>query len=415
MLAIPFVQAVHISVTNTPFDISKHSIRANEYAQFKDSHYTITHHQANASTATITRKELRDMSTHELDTYKHAVRQLQSHGIIDDLAILHTACETYAHNHARFLPWHRAFLLYYEHIMHVVTGLHIHVPYWDWSIDAHAPHSSHVLTTIWLASDSHCFTVNYPHTHCVRRAHFIDAFYGTAHVMRMLRLPFSTFHHTFEVVPHAIVHMNVGGRDGDMAMLHSCNDPVFFHHHSYCDYLWAVQQQKGQGEYTGDRDERLFPFDVRVRDVWHSNVHYKPYRIDYAGGTTDVKMKVKDVDVDVKMNVDVDRKKRDVKMDRDTGRKMKDVKMDGDTGRDVGRKRSKRNVDKKVNVDKKANKDVNRDGRNKEVKKKDKHTGRHVRSVSDYYIDRHRYSKRKVRRAERMVNGRMSILDRLLL
>lgn len=233
----------------------------------------------------IVRKELRDCSPEEIQEYKQAVLRVRENGIIDDLSRLHTECEKYAHNSIRFLPWHRAFLLYFENILKVVNNKKITIPYWDWAIDAESPESSYAIKEVWPLNDSDkCFLVNFPNQHCVKRAEHFDYFYDVEQLKRIIKLPFSKFANYFELVPHAIVHMKIGGTDGDMAMLYSCNDPIFFHHHSFCDYIWQIEQEQSENIYSGDPDEILFPFGIKVKDVWKSNVYYKPYRINYRTG-----------------------------------------------------------------------------------------------------------------------------------
>ncbi|ELA46339.1 hypothetical protein VCUG_02184 [Vavraia culicis subsp. floridensis] len=343
------------------------------------------------------RKELRDLTGEELAEYKNAVNMLRDHGIIDDLALLHTACETYAHNSTRFLPWHRAFLLYFEHIIKTVTNKTISVPYWDWSMDAYTPTQSYALQHVWPINDTnHCFRVNFPFTHCVKRSTFIDAFYGTAQIKRMLKLPFSKFCTSFEIVPHAIVHLNVGGKDGDMAMLYSCNDPIFFHHHSYIDYVWSVQQVKGGNWYHGDFDEMLFPFEMRVRDVWKSAVEYKPYAIDYMNGG-DGKKSERTGSIGDGANNHGDDNRSGKDKDNEIGRKGAGLSSKNGNNK-TGNIHGSKSGDSRIN-------DYKPIGTNY----------RHgITRIPDFYIKRHKYSKRRTRLTERYLNDAMSLLDRIL-
>ena len=63
---------------------------------------------------------------------------------------------------------------------------------------------------------------------------------------------FDEFRRAMEFTPHALVHSAIGGSirsaSGDMNFMHSPNDPIFWLHHSFIDYLWtrflAAKQQK---------------------------------------------------------------------------------------------------------------------------------------------------------------------------
>lgn len=305
----------------------------------------------------IIRKEIRDLSKEELKRYKNAVHKLREENIIDDLSRLHTACEKYAHNHQRFLAWHRAYLLYYEMLLNLVSGIekndkkYITIPYWDWSIDSENIEESFPIKEVFPVNDTNlCFLVNFPNSHCLKRNKKIDYCYDTKQIKKILKLPFKKFHNLFETVPHAIIHLNLGG---DMAMLHSCNDPLFFLHHSYCDYMWAVQQDNqenlGASDYLADFDEILFPFDLKVRDVWKSNVYYKPYKEKYF--------------------------KKDLKKDLKKKNKKKD-----------GKKLKKRKVEESK-----------------------------VKDIPEKFIKKHGYNKKRVRRNERHMKNKSSWLDKWLL
>lgn len=219
----------------------------------------------------LVRKEIRDLTPEEWATYRAAVLNLKSHGILDDIADIHMKADAYAHNTNRFLPWHRALLLYFESLLQLINNDYdLTVPYWDWTLDCDDPQSSFIFKErFWGIST--CFELNYPAKHCLQRnEHAIDPFYTKAQINKLVnkKMSYSEFREALELVPHAIVHFNVGGRDGDMSNMYSTNDPVFWHHHSFIDYIWHKKQAKNlKDRYDGDVNETLLPFKKSVKDV----------------------------------------------------------------------------------------------------------------------------------------------------
>jgi hypothetical protein len=49
---------------------------------------------------------------------------------------------------------------------------------------------------------------------------------------------YDTFRRLLEATPHAIVHVAIGGVDGDLTSMQSPNDPIFWLHHSFIDKIW---------------------------------------------------------------------------------------------------------------------------------------------------------------------------------
>lgn len=93
----------------------------------------------------IIRKEIRDLTDQEWNSYKEAALKLYSAGFFENFCRTHKFCEEYAHDDPRFLPWHRMFLQEYEsYILQVQEGSNLGVPYWDWSLDAANPSDSFI-------------------------------------------------------------------------------------------------------------------------------------------------------------------------------------------------------------------------------------------------------------------------------
>lgn len=247
------------------------------------------------------RRDIRTLSPEDLKDLNFGLERLRSEGIIDELAKLHESVADYAHNTPRFLVWHRMFLIYFENLLRIFTkNKEITMPYWDWT--------THKYDDLFEIG---CFEVNYPKKHCVKRSTDPDNNYTRPQINRLLKRN-KEFESILELVPHALVHLNIGGTDGDMSQMYSTNDPIFWVHHSMIDYIWDLKQNKmllGE-EYTkneafkktkkkqkktmmkkntkkdkylfydGDLDEIIFPFNMKVRDVLDNatcRVKYIPY------------------------------------------------------------------------------------------------------------------------------------------
>jgi tyrosinase len=234
------------------------------------------------------------MSPEEWGKYKKAVLNLKSHGFFEDLAELHTDMDKYAHNHPRFLPWHRSFLLYFENLLQLVNkDPTLSVPYWDWTIDCEDPSKSVIFNErMWEIKEEICFELNYPKNHCLKRNSVeIDPFYNKSQVNRLINKKgtYDSFREALELVPHAVVHFNIGGKEGDFSMMWSTNDPIFWHHHSFVDLIWHRKQNKNlKFKYDGkgaDLNEVLDPFGQKVKDVMSLDklgvkyVQYMPVKI----------------------------------------------------------------------------------------------------------------------------------------
>lgn len=93
------------------------------------------------------RKDAKDMTAQEKQDFVAAVKQLKKYpspfgkrgiSLYDALVYYHRRAAyptgaSGAHEGPAFLPWHRAFLLYFENALNNVSHKHITVPYWDWT------------------------------------------------------------------------------------------------------------------------------------------------------------------------------------------------------------------------------------------------------------------------------------------
>lgn len=171
---------------------------------------------------------------HALDIYKDAVAQMRALPSSDPRnwdaqAALHgtvtggfNLCE---HGTAHFFPWHRAYLLYFEHICQELTGeKSFGLPYWNWN-------QQHAMHPAFTTSGS---TLN--HTRSNTSVGSNAAFSDSTMTTILSDTNFFTFSSQLEGTPHNTAHVIVGQ---DMATGGSPQDPIFWAHHCMADYCWA--------------------------------------------------------------------------------------------------------------------------------------------------------------------------------
>ncbi|TBU06081.1 tyrosinase [Hamiltosporidium magnivora] len=240
----------------------------------------------------VIRKEIRDMTEKEWMKYKDALLKVYNEGLIEEITKIHVFVDDYAHNNDRFLPWHRMFLLYFESILQFISNDDsLCVPYWDWTLDAENPSDSIIFSEKYLGFNE-CLKLYFPSEHCLKRKEgIINPFYNKSKINKLLKIKkdYNEFREALEIVPHALVHAFVGGDDGDMSMMYSTNDPIFWHHHSFIDYIWHKKQKNDKNyNYNGkdnkgnkvSKEDILFPFNKRVKDILKLEdccVKYKEY------------------------------------------------------------------------------------------------------------------------------------------
>ena len=167
-----------------------------------------------------------------------------------------------------FLPWHRAYLYYYEDIIRELSGNeNFALPYWDWSAHPELPtsfreegsplHHPRAITdtsTPWLEStipseierqlESTVFTVIFgQEADTISTRTLAD---GT------LKVTLNRFRSgALEGGAHNIIHSKLGGKRppwSDMGATEmAANDPIFWCHHANVDRLWAEWNEGGEG------------------------------------------------------------------------------------------------------------------------------------------------------------------------
>jgi len=167
------------------------------------------------------------------------------------------------HSNWFFLPWHRAYLFYFEKICQQLTGNHdFGLPYWNWTGDKRVPaafcggasnplfDSNRVATQSSVISDAVVgeTVVN----DILNEPNFLLFASGMSSTQRG-----SSTYGRLEGTPHNSVHGFVGG---DMGAFMSPLDPVFWCHHNMVERCWVDWNIVRGHANTNDSDWMNFIF-----------------------------------------------------------------------------------------------------------------------------------------------------------
>jgi hypothetical protein len=209
----------------------------------------------------VYRKEVRTLTDDERNRFIAAVKKLQTpqegNGIsrYDQLVKVHIDKKSEIHNNAMYFPFHRAFLLEFERELQKIDPT-VMVPYWNWSFDSQAPERSLVFSDNFMGGNGRsggCVTNGafaswkplYPAPHCLQRrfdaGDRIDSFYSSDVINRFISQSrdYDTFRKAIEIYPAGSVQVGIGG---DMSMMQSPNDPIYWLHIAYVDKIWSRWQ-----------------------------------------------------------------------------------------------------------------------------------------------------------------------------
>jgi tyrosinase len=197
-----------------------------------------------------TRRNIANLAANDpiVTTYKNAVaamKALPSSNPISWVAQANIHFNKCPHGCWFFLPWHRAYLLYFERICRKVTGdATFALPYWNWTTSASIP------SPFWGGASNPL----YDSTRMVGPSDQADpSWVGASVIQNILSTPSFTLFasdkppgglptHTgsgygeLEATPHNNIHGWIGG---DMGAFHSPLDPIFWMHHNMLDCLWV--------------------------------------------------------------------------------------------------------------------------------------------------------------------------------
>jgi tyrosinase len=227
----------------------------------------------------------------EVGALTNALNVLKGSGAYDEFVARHFNAMDVAHRNPLFLPWHRKFLEEMENALRAIDSSIEGIPYWPWEQDSGYgslwtdayfgpdgdPQSDYRVTTgpfaTWQA-----LIYDQPTDQLVVRS--------TPGLVRDLSSPgslpsegtvqsilaqnstYSSMRPALENAPlHNAIHVWIGG---DMRVMTSPNDPIFFLHHCNIDRLWwQWQLANGLDNYSGPegpmpllQDSSTTPADV---------------------------------------------------------------------------------------------------------------------------------------------------------
>ncbi|VDN51144.1 unnamed protein product [Dracunculus medinensis] len=233
------------------------------------------------------RKEYRLLSDDERRRFHWALRQLKQNGEYDKMARIHAEASTSggAHSGPAFLPWHREFMKRMEIAIRQIDP-ELSLPYWDSVLDSALPQPKD--SVLW--TDELLGTTN-------TRGYIVGGdfkdfsrFMNSSRFMRRIGAqgtPFQQSEIDYTVnqdrienvlaftaprigcqyranynaleYTHGSVHIFVGGDMFDPYT--SANDPAFYLHHSFVDYIWEIFRQRKQNRYNR---EKIYPIDNQL-------------------------------------------------------------------------------------------------------------------------------------------------------
>lgn len=194
------------------------------------------------------------------------------------------------HHHPLFLPWHRAYLYFFEKALQdLVPG--VTLPWWDWTV-----HHRKALPDAYGKARLPSRKANPLYASPIQRSGRRDpreartrrdlggagALPDPREVDAVLRnRDFFTFQTQLESI-HDGIHVWVGGTMGDISV--AAYDPVFWTHHCMIDRLWYLWQldHPGAGPPANQLDRALPPFAMTVRQT----LDITRLGYDYAATTT---------------------------------------------------------------------------------------------------------------------------------
>ncbi|CAJ0581007.1 unnamed protein product, partial [Mesorhabditis spiculigera] len=231
------------------------------------------------------RKEYRTMSDNERIRFHNALLQLKRTGDYDRLSVMHrqVGSSSGAHSGPGFLPWHREFMKRFEIAIRLIDpGLSM--PYWDSVLDSYLPdpRDSIMFTPLFMGTldgGGQVVTGSFAgfrtlegRPNIVRRLGTEGKLFSETAIANAISNPDvqsilaytapqagCPFRPNFAALEyaHSSVHLWIGG---DMKPpTTSANDPIFFLHHTFVDYIWEIYRQTRQSR---AQREIAYPPDI---------------------------------------------------------------------------------------------------------------------------------------------------------
>ncbi|KAK6743998.1 hypothetical protein RB195_010976 [Necator americanus] len=231
------------------------------------------------------RKEYRMMTDNERNRWNNAIIQLKRSGEYDRLSVMHrqVGSSSGAHSGPGFLPWHREYMKRLEIAVRMVDP-GVAMPYWDSVMDSYLPdpRDSVLFSPIFMGeTDGAGQVVRGPFAgfrtlegrpNIVRRLATEGKLFSEANINNLLSqnevqnvlaytapqngCPFRPYFGALEYT-HSSVHLWIGGDMKPPST--SANDPIFFLHHCFVDFVWEMWRQSRQNRFTR---ETAYPPDI---------------------------------------------------------------------------------------------------------------------------------------------------------
>ncbi len=208
-----------------------------------------------------TRRNISNLAANDpiIQSYKDAITQMKALPTSDarnwtrQAQIHNDHCP---HGNWYFLPWHRAYLLYFERICRKLSGNNsFALPYWNWTVESKVP------DVFWGGAGNPMFDG----TRLIAQGTPLDqGFVGHSVLEGILQEPnFLLFGSSqavgqrdrtgtglLEGTPHNYVH---GAISGDMGNYMSPLDPIFWTHHNMIEYCWVDWNLNRHHDNTNDQ------------------------------------------------------------------------------------------------------------------------------------------------------------------
>uniref|UniRef100_A0A8R1TKT0 ShKT domain-containing protein n=1 Tax=Onchocerca volvulus TaxID=6282 RepID=A0A8R1TKT0_ONCVO len=226
------------------------------------------------------RKEYRMLTDQERRRFHNALIELKRSGEYGNLALIHgrASISGGAHSGPAFLPWHREFMKRFEIALRQIDPS-VSLPYWDSVLDSGLPYpEDSVLWTNELMGTTNArgevtggdfanFVTFENHPHIRREVGRQGSPFKESDLNWFLQqnrmenvLAFTAprqgcrYHANYNALEytHGNAHIFVGGDMYDPYT--SGNDPVFYLHHSFVDYIWEMYRQQKQTRYQREND-----------------------------------------------------------------------------------------------------------------------------------------------------------------
>ena len=200
-----------------------------------------------------TRKNIAGLASNDpiLTTYRNAIAQMQALPMSDvfnwdsQANIHYNNCP---HGNWWLLPWHSAYLVYFERIVRKLTGdSTFAIPYWNWADNNGVPGVFYNNDVLNDHTDSASHITISPEfvAHSVLEPIMAETNFELFASGKVTGKRDMGVEGPLEATPHNNVHTTFP-QSGDMYKFISPRDPIFWSHHSMLDYCW-VDWQFGRG------------------------------------------------------------------------------------------------------------------------------------------------------------------------